>query len=916
MFGRLGSVNVQTDLKPSRGASSKYVLPLFLPQNGRAIVPALLIILGSPMRKPEMKSNPVPARASDPVMAQSRFPVWLMAALLALMTVALYWPAMRCDFVNFDDPDYVTENPHVQGGLTLEGMKWAFSNPVVGNWHPLTVLSHTLDCQLFGLKPWGHHLTSVLLHALNTVLVFLLLRRLTGALWRSALVAALFGLHPLHVESVAWMAERKDVLSTGFGLLALVFYARYAQKRSRAEPSSLRFAAPRSRESGAGNSGSALDLRHSTLDYGFALLFFALGLMSKPMLVTWPFVMLLLDFWPLQRVSSFKFSVSSPGTTPASTLNCTWNAPACDTDFVACSRKRSSPEPARDLSEFGSQLSALVFEKLPFFGLAAVMSVVTYVVQRHSGAMDMVQNLPLGARIGNALISYCRYLGKLFWPADLAIFYPHPGYWPMAQVLLAGGLLLGITVLFIVKGGRYPFLLMGWLWYCGMLVPVIGLVQVGDQAMADRYTYISLLGVLILAVWGAYELTRHWRYQVIVLSVAGCAVIVLCLGMTRQQLGYWRDSETLFRHALEVTENNCVAHYTLGNALLKKGQTVEAIRQFEEAIRLKPDYADAHNNLGVALNKKGQTAEAIRQFEEAIRLKPNYAEAHNNLGNTLDRKGQTAEAIRQFQEAIRLKPDLVEAHNNLGNAFLGKGLTDEAIRQFEEAIHLKPDLAEAHYNLGIALDRKDRTAEAISQFQEAIRLKPDYAEAHNNLGVALNRKGQIDEVISHYQEAIRLKPDYAEAHNNLGIAFGMKGQTEEAIGQFQGAIRLKPDYAEAHFNLGNALGMKSQTDEAIRQFQGAIRLKPDYADAHNNLGTALLKKDQIAEAINQYQEAIRLKPDSAEAHYNLGNALDQKGQTAEAIRHYQEAIRLKPDFVEARHNLARALTIKNAPAGR
>jgi len=371
--------------------------PLFQPQNGRAKVPALWIIWGSPMHRPETKSHPAPTGASVPIMARSRFLVWLLAALLALVTMAVYWPAMNCDFVDYDDNLVVTLNVYVQNGLTMENVKWAFCNPVNSIWHPLTMLSHMLDCQLFGLKPWGHHLTSVLLHAVNTVLVFLLLRRLTGANWRSLLVAALFGLYPLHVESVAWVAERKDVLSTCFGLLSLVFYAGYAQKRSRAE----------SRESSTGNNGLVPDLRLSALDYGLALFFFALGLMSKPMLVTWPFVLLLLDYWPLQRVSSFKLSVSSPGTTPWSNLN--------------------------------PQLSALVFEKLPFFGLAAVASVVTFVVQNHSGILQMVQNLPLGARSGNALISYCRYLGKLFWPTNLAVFYPHPGYWPLKQVLLAVG---------------------------------------------------------------------------------------------------------------------------------------------------------------------------------------------------------------------------------------------------------------------------------------------------------------------------------------------------------------------------------------------------------------------------------------------------------------------------------------------
>jgi tetratricopeptide (TPR) repeat protein len=671
-------------------------------------------------------------------MAPSRFPVWLLAALLALVTIGLYWPATSHDFVNFDDNIVVTENVHVQNGLNLDSIKWAFFNPDVdlGYWQPLTVLSHIVNCQLFGLNPWGHHLTSVLLHAVNTVLVFVLLQQLMGlrsnksigvttpqadATWRCAMVAALFGLHPLHVESVAWVAERKGVLSTCFGLLALIFYASYAQNKATLNPLSSVASAKEDQPLGAAKrSGDG-----STFNYILALLFFALGLMSKPMLVTWPFVLLLLDYWPLARFKS----------------NRAW---------------------------------LLVAEKIPFFALMMATSIVTFAVMKQEGPVVSLKNLPLGARIGNALISYCRYLGKLFWPTDLAVFYPPSGKWPLAQVLLAGGLLLGITVMFILKRGRYPFLLMGWLWFVGTLVPVIGLVQVGDQAMADRYTYIPLLGVLILTVWGAYELTRRWRHHEPALLVAGCMAIVLCLGLTRQQLGYWQDSETLFRHALAVTENNYLAHNNLGNALGMKDQTDEAINQFQEAIRLKPNYADAFNNLGVALDEKGQTDEAIRQFQEAIRLKPDDVAVHNNLGSALVEKGQIDEAIRKLQEAIRLNPDYAEAHNNLGVALNKKGQTDEAINQYQETIRLKPDYAKARNNLGNALLKKGHTDDAINQYREAIHLKPNYAEAYYSLGTALGRRGQIDEAISQFQEAIRLKPDYADAQNNLARALEMK----------------------------------------------------------------------------------------------------------------------------------------------
>jgi tetratricopeptide (TPR) repeat protein len=642
-------------------------------------------------------------KTATPVMAWSHLLAWLMATLLVLITIAIYWPAMRCDFVNYDDPDYVTENPHVQSGLTWEGVKWAFSNTEQGVfWAPLMWLSHMLVCQFFGLNPWGHHLMNVLLHAINTALVFLVFQRMTGATWRSLILAALFGWHPLRVESVAWVTERKDVLSTLFWLLALLAYTKYVEASQIRNPK-------------------------SKVWYGAALAMFVFGLMSKAMLVTMPFVLLLLDYWPLER---FK-----PG-----------------------------------------HMWQLVKEKIPFFGLAVAACVVTFLAQKQGGTVMTIESLPLGARVGNAMISYCRYLGKIFWPTDLAVFYPHPGYWLLEKVLLACVFLCGISALLLVKRGRYPFLLMGWLWFVGTLVPVIGLVQVGGQAMADRYTYIPSLGVLILTIWGAYELTRGWRYHTIALSVASSVAIVLCLGLTRQQLRYWQDSEALFRHTLEVTQNNCTAHFNLGNALFNKGQTSEAITQIQEAIRLNPESAQAHYNLGIALVKKGQTDEAINQYHEAIHLKPDYAEAHYNLGVTYLKIGQTDKAISQFQEVIRLKPNDADAHYNFGNAIFSKGQTDEAINQYHEAIHLKPDYAEAHYNLGVTYLKIGQTDKAISQFQEAIRLKPDYVDAHYNLGVVFFNQARTDGAISQFQEVIHLKPEDADAQSNLAKALEMKSK--------------------------------------------------------------------------------------------------------------------------------------------
>jgi tetratricopeptide (TPR) repeat protein len=656
---------------------------------------------------------------------------WLTGLFLALVVILVYWPVTRHDFVNYDDAEYVTENAQVQSGLTPASLQWALGHTVSGNWHPVTMLSHMLDCQLFGLQAGGHHLTSLMLHALNTVLVFLLLHRLTGALWRSALVAALFGLHPLHVESVAWVAERKDVLSACFGWLALLAYARYAQESQTGGPKPKIF-------------------------YGLSLLALALGLLSKPMLVTWPFVLLLLDYWPLGRFKT----------------------------------QRAWP---------------LVREKIPFMVLALAVCVLTFEVQKQDGAMEAADGLPFGARCGNALIAYCRYLGKAFWPTRLAVFYPHPGYWPPGLVLLAALLLAGLSALFWRLRHRQPFLLMGWLWFAGTLVPVIGLVQVGGQAMADRYTYIPLAGVLILTVWGAHEFTRRWPHHQLVRAVAGAAGVLLCLGVTQQQLGCWQDSETLFRQAIAVTENNALAHGNLGMALDKKNRVEEAIREYREAIRLRPEDVKSRNNLGIDLVKNGELDEGIRQYQEAIRLKPDFADAHFDLAIAFRNQGQLDQAITQYQEVIRLKPEDAKAQNNLGNVLLSQGRTEEAVSRLQAAIRLKPDDAEPRDSLGVALLKLGRTDEAISQFQEAIRLNPDDAKAHNNLGNVLLNQGRTDAAVSQYQEAIRLKPDYARAHNNLGLALAKTGDKTGAISEFQEAIRFNPNYPEAQDNLDREL---------------------------------------------------------------------------------------------------------------
>jgi Flp pilus assembly protein TadD len=577
-----------------------------------------------------------------------------------------------------------------------------------------------LDHQFYGLKPWGYHLTNVLLHAFNTVLLFLVLRRMTGlrpeqsigaaapqagALWQSLMVAGLFGLHPLRVESVAWISERKDVLSVLFWMLTLWAYVRYVEKSKVQSPKSKVF-------------------------YGLTLLFFALDLMSKPMVVTLPCVLLLLDYWPLAR----------------------WQQ---------------------------KNLRGLLMEKVPFFLLSAIGSAVTYVFLRNSGVLSLALtglSLPFDARMENALVSYGRYLGKLFWPVNLCAFYPHPDYWPMQKILVAGLLVLGLSVLVFIMRRRQPYLPTGWLWYLGTLVPVIGLAQAGDESMADRYSYIPSIGILIVLVWGTCQVTRGWHYRSIGLGAVGGALALVCIVLTRHQIVYWKNDVSVWERAIAVTENNYQAHNRLGRALFVQRRVDEAIREFQEVVRLNPGFAEAHNVLGRSFATQGRTDEAMACFQKALIIRPDYIVAHNNLGDILSIIGRVDEAIIQYRKALEIDPNNVTVMNNLGNALNSQGHFDEAIVCFQKALQINPDNAETHDNLAFVLFSQGRLDETIRELQATLKLKPDQAETHCNLGFALGKQGRLDEAIHEFQEALRLKPDYTRASNNLVTALGWKAE--------------------------------------------------------------------------------------------------------------------------------------------
>ena len=614
----------------------------------------------------------------------------LVCLALVLITLATFFGVRRFEFTNYDDPEYVTGNPQVTQGLSGEGIRWAFTTFHISNWHPVTWLSHMVDCELFGLDAGAHHVVNLILHLLNTALLFLLLWRLTGEVWPAAFVAALFGWHPLHVESVAWIAERKDLLSAFFGLLAMHAYKGWVRNRRRGQ---------------------------------FALLvaMFILGLMAKPMLVTLPFVLLLLDYWPLGRMK-----------TP-------WGQAASK----------------------GLPFPKLLAEKGLLFIATMAACAVTLAAQR-GDAVRSVQEVSLGARLENALVSYTAYLTKMFWPMDLAVFYPLRRDVPIIEGVLALMVLAGICFAVWKLRASWPYLFVGWMWFVGMLVPVIGLVQVGGQARADRYTYLPLVGVFIMLAWGGRDAVRAFRVPAKLTAAAGSVMLIACTFLTRLQVSHWRNSESLFRHALEVMPENAVAHINLGSVCEQAGRA---------------DEAQAH-------------------YREALRIDPLRAQAHNNLANVLDATGKFAEAVPHYEEAIRLRPREPIPRNHFGMALAGQGRFDEALSNYAVAMTLVPRDPLPHYLSGVTYLKQGQTARAIESFRAALRLDPNHAKSLDRLARVL--ACATDAPVRDGAEAVRLATRAAELTSwqqpavleTLAAAHAEAGHFEEAVRAIQSAIEL------------------------------------------------------------------------------------------------------------------------------
>jgi tetratricopeptide (TPR) repeat protein len=615
---------------------------------------------------------------------------------LVVITWLVFGQTIRYDFVNYDDNEYVYANPAITSGLTLHGIIYAFSGSHARNWHPLTTLSHMLDCQLWGLHAGGHHFTNVVLHTIAVVLLFLVLKQMTGATWRSAFVAALFAIHPLRVESVVWISERKDVLSAVFFMLTLGAYVRYARL-----PTVGRY------------------LTMSVL--------FALGLMSKPMLVTLPFLLILLDYWPLRRFAG------------------------------------------------GLSLKRLILEKIPLLILSTAAGVATLLVQRSS--LAIVEKLPLAARIGNGLVSCVIYTKQMIWPARLAVFYPHPGdRLPVWEIGLATVLLGVVSAGGIALRHKRPYLVTGWFWYLIMLLPVIGLVQVGSQAHADRYTYLPQIGLYVLLAWGitdalasrlAPERIRRAGLRRRILAATASAAIMALAWCAHVQASYWRNGESLWRHALAVTSDNFMAHDGLGQCLSIRGHLDEAIDHFKMALKIAPGYREIEANLMLALAKKGRTDEAITLLQALLKEYPNDAQLQYNLGNALQRKGDSRGAVAAYEKALAIQGRYPAAHYNLGIALDQNGQIDEAIAHYQEAVKEQPNYSQAYCLLGNDLLQKARVDDAIAAYEQALKSRPTYPEVENNIGLALLQKGRPSEAVAHWQNALALQPDSVFSLNNL-----------------------------------------------------------------------------------------------------------------------------------------------------
>jgi tetratricopeptide (TPR) repeat protein len=745
----------------------------------------------------------------------TRTALWATCAALVVLTMIAFQPAFSAGYQVIDDPEFVTQNPMVLRGLTWPGIRWAFETGHGDYWHPITWLSLMVDVTLFGRGPASLHAVNVIVHAANSVLLLLLLRRWTGRLWPAALTAALFALHPLRVESVAWITERKDVLSMLFFLLTLWAYTRMTQL--------------------AGPKAKAW--------YLLALLAFALGLMTKAVLVTTPFVLLLLDYWPLNRKPS-----------------------------------------GGDRIPAGMVLGRLLAEKIPFLALSAISLWITSRSEPQRVPTFTLADLPVPVRLETVFITYAQYLEKTFWPVRLAAYYPHPWRWSATAITISAALILLLSGAAVALRRRWPFLFTGWFWFLGTTLPTLGLTGQWFQYMADRFTYLPHIGLFIALVWGGWAVAGRCRKTAAAGVVLAAVVIAGCIARTRDQTRYWLDSGTLFNHALKVGAKSDLAYEVLSRYFVSTGRIDEAIATYRGVFELHREWPDDTNpfraasgksprslraaalvNMGCLLGMKNDVQEAAACFTRALELNPANSSARNNLGAILVRTGHPKEAIAQYENALRDGPPSADIYCNLGSAQAATGALDAALENYRRALALDPGFSEARVNLADALSAQGRIDEALEQLTEAARRDPGSPALQNDLGNLLFRQQRPEEALQHFQSAVQLNPADAESHSNLGVALALKNRIDEAIHEFSEAVRIAPNRPEYHNNLAHALEQQGRFESAEREYRESARLAPTDPAAHFNLGRVLAELNQTQAAIEQITETLRLKPDDLDA---------------------------------------------------
>jgi protein O-mannosyl-transferase len=675
-------------------------------------------------------------------------------AIIALIVLILivYIQVIHFGFAHLDDSVYVAQNSHVLGGLSAEGLKWAFTSTFAGFWHPITWLSLMLDAQIYGSWAGGYHLTNLLLHVVSSLMLFMIFHRMMGSFWRSGFVTALFALHPLHVESVAWIGERKDVLSAFWWMLTIYAYVNYVE-------------------------------RPEIKRYLLILIFFFFGLMSKPILVTMPFVLLLLDYWPLNRIS-FRFKSGD----------------------VMDSDKKSFM-----ISKTVS-IRRVILEKIPLFILIIPMSIVTFFAERKFGALPTMEAFPLDMRIYNALLSYIRYIEKTILPVNLSIYYPHPGMWPVWQVVITGCIIILVSLFVFRKMARYPYLIVGWFWYLGTLVPVIGLIQVGPCSMADRYTYIPLIGLFIMFAWGVPDLVERFPHKKVFLSFGALLLIIVLSILSWQRCKLWGDN------------------YLLWDDVLKK-YNISLIGNIRENRRM----AFAYNFRGLGYAEKGNYQQAIEDYNMALKIDSQYGEALNNRANAYGIIGQNDLALQDFKQIITINPKFADAYYNRGNLYLTIRDLDKAINDFTEVIRIDPDMADAFNNRGVAFRLKGQYEKSFADFNQALIINHKLAEAYFNRGIIYNIQKQYITAVANFTEALKIKPQYTDAYFNRGVSFACLIKYNDAIRDFQQVLNIDANHMPALENISSLLKIMKRYEESSAQYKKILQIKPNDHNALENL---------------------------------------------------------------------------------